>query len=97
VNSVLVRYFAAARAAAGLPEERVDLSSAATVGELKAQLQSLHGQDLTGSWQCAASWSTVRWPVTTASAWPVRRGSTSFHRSPVDDVTGTPPTPPSRR
>jgi molybdopterin converting factor small subunit len=47
VNSVLVRYFAAARAAAGLPEERVDLSSAATVGELKAQLQSLHGQDLT--------------------------------------------------
>lgn len=47
MNSVLVRYFAAARAAAGLPAERVDLSSAATVGELKAQLQSLHGQDLT--------------------------------------------------
>lgn len=47
VTSVLVRYFAAARAAAGLSEERVDLEPAATVGDLKARLQALHGQDLT--------------------------------------------------
>ena len=44
--TVVVRYFAGARAAAGLAEEKVDLGGAATVADLATALADRHGPDL---------------------------------------------------
>jgi sulfur-carrier protein len=38
-----VRYFAAARAAAGVPEEKLPPESAPTLGALRAELARVHG------------------------------------------------------
>ncbi len=44
--TVVVRYFAAARAAAGTDTEKVQLADGATVGDLVAALAAAHGPDL---------------------------------------------------
>jgi molybdopterin converting factor small subunit len=44
---VTVRYFAAAGAAAGLPEERVQVPDGSSVGSLLRWLQERHGEGLT--------------------------------------------------
>jgi sulfur-carrier protein len=44
---VRVRYFAGARAAAGVPEETVRLAAGATVRDLVAELRGRHGDGLT--------------------------------------------------
>ena len=44
--AVTVRYFAGARAASGLTEERVDLIGPATVADLVAALGGVHGTRL---------------------------------------------------
>ena len=43
---VLVRYFAAAAEAAGVPEERLDLEPDATVAALRALLSSRYGPEM---------------------------------------------------
>ncbi|MDQ4011659.1 MAG: MoaD/ThiS family protein [Actinomycetota bacterium] len=43
---VTVRYFAAARAAAGLPSEDVDVDDGATVADVLEAIASRHGQAL---------------------------------------------------
>lgn len=43
---MLVRYFAGARAAAGLDEQTVDMPAGATITELVARLGEQHGGDL---------------------------------------------------
>ncbi len=43
---VTVRYFAAARAAAGLPSEDVDVGDGATVSEVLEAIASRHGEGL---------------------------------------------------
>ena len=45
-QTILVRYFAAARAAAGVDEEKVQLPSAATVADAVAELRRLHPASL---------------------------------------------------
>lgn len=45
--TVRVRYFAGARAAAGVDEETVELPPRATVGDLVADLAARHGDGLT--------------------------------------------------
>jgi molybdopterin converting factor small subunit len=42
----VVRYFAGARAAAGIPEEPVEVSAGTTVHDLLEQLTARHGQAL---------------------------------------------------
>ncbi len=44
--TVVVRYFAAARAAAGTDTEKVQLADGATVDDLVAALTAAHGPDL---------------------------------------------------
>ncbi len=44
--TVVVRYFAAARAAAGTDTEKVQLADGATVDDLVAALAAAHGPDL---------------------------------------------------
>jgi molybdopterin synthase sulfur carrier subunit len=44
--TVVVRYFAAARAAAGTETEKVQLADGATVDDLVAALAAAHGPDL---------------------------------------------------
>jgi molybdopterin converting factor small subunit len=46
VPQVIVRYFAGARAAAGVAEEQVNLADAATVEDLLALLRERHGKPL---------------------------------------------------
>jgi sulfur-carrier protein len=46
MQQVTVRYFAAARAAAGVAEEVVDLPSGGTIAELLKQVRSRHGDGL---------------------------------------------------
>ena len=43
---VTVRYFAAARAAAGLPSENIDIGESATVGDALDAIAARHGEDL---------------------------------------------------
>ncbi len=43
---VTVRYFAAARAAAGVPSERVDIGEGATVGDALDAIAARHGEPL---------------------------------------------------
>ncbi|HWR48120.1 MAG TPA: MoaD/ThiS family protein [Pseudonocardiaceae bacterium] len=43
---VIVRYFAAARAAAGLPSENVDVGDGATVADVIEAITSRHGEAL---------------------------------------------------
>jgi sulfur-carrier protein len=43
---VTVRYFAAARAAAGLPSENVDIADGATVGDALDAIAARHGEGL---------------------------------------------------
>jgi molybdopterin synthase sulfur carrier subunit len=43
---VTVRYFAAARAAAGLPSENVDIGDGATVGDALEAIATRHGEAL---------------------------------------------------
>lgn len=43
---VTVRYFAAARAAAGVPSENVDIGEAATVGDALDAIVARHGEAL---------------------------------------------------
>jgi molybdopterin synthase sulfur carrier subunit len=43
---VTVRYFAAARAAAGVPSERIDVGEGATVGDALAEITARHGEAL---------------------------------------------------
>lgn len=43
---VTVRYFAAARAAAGLPSENVDIGEGATVGDALDAIATRHGEAL---------------------------------------------------
>ena len=43
---MIVRYFAAARAAAGLPSENVDVDQGATVGDALDALAARHGEAL---------------------------------------------------
>jgi len=45
-KSVTVRYWAAAKAAAGVAEEVVELSAEATVGELSDAVRRRHGAEL---------------------------------------------------
>ncbi|GAB3135450.1 MoaD/ThiS family protein [Amycolatopsis sp. NPDC004378] len=45
-STIVVRYFAAARAAAGSEEEKVQLPSGASVGDAVAELRRLHPADL---------------------------------------------------
>nr|WP_197519850.1 MoaD/ThiS family protein [Pseudonocardia sp. HH130630-07] len=45
-TGLLVRYFAAARAAAGTTEEKIELPEAATVADAVAALAEAHGPDL---------------------------------------------------
>jgi molybdopterin converting factor small subunit len=44
--SVVVRYFAAARAAAGTDEEKLQVAGAATVADLLAEVRAGHGPEL---------------------------------------------------
>ncbi|HEY3468439.1 MAG TPA: MoaD/ThiS family protein [Amycolatopsis sp.] len=44
--TIVVRYFAAARAAAGLEEEKVQLAAGATVADAVAELRRLHPEGL---------------------------------------------------
>jgi molybdopterin converting factor small subunit len=44
--TIVVRYFAAARAAAGLEEEKVHLPEGATVADAVAELRRRHPEDL---------------------------------------------------
>jgi molybdopterin synthase sulfur carrier subunit len=44
--TIAVRYFAAARAAAGVEEEKVQLSAGASVADAVAELRRLHPADL---------------------------------------------------
>lgn len=44
--TVVVRYFAAARAAAGVPEEKLTVLPPATVGDVLAAAVDLHGAQL---------------------------------------------------
>jgi molybdopterin converting factor small subunit len=46
VGSIEVRYFAAARAAAGVEAEKIQLDDGATVGDVLAALRAGHGPDL---------------------------------------------------
>jgi molybdopterin converting factor small subunit len=46
VPKVIVRYFAGARAAAGVAEEQIDLVGAATLEDLLALLRQRHGEPL---------------------------------------------------
>jgi sulfur-carrier protein len=43
---VTVRYFAAARAAAGLPSENIDIGESATVGDALDAITARHSEDL---------------------------------------------------
>jgi molybdopterin synthase sulfur carrier subunit len=45
-QTIVVRYFAAARAAAGVEEEKVQLPSGASVSDAVAELRRLHPSDL---------------------------------------------------
>ena len=47
-TTITVRYFAAARAAAGVGVDKVQVSSAATVDDLLAAIRAEHGSPLTG-------------------------------------------------
>ena len=47
MTTVLVRYFAGARAAAGRTEESVPLPAGSTVADLISELRSRHGEQLT--------------------------------------------------
>ena len=44
--TVLVRYFASARAASGVDEEKVQLNAASSVGDLVAELRRTHPEGL---------------------------------------------------
>lgn len=44
--TVVVRYFAAARAAAGMDEEKLELPAGATVGTALAEVRARHGAEL---------------------------------------------------
>ncbi|WP_239460181.1 MoaD/ThiS family protein [Nocardioides daejeonensis] len=46
VKSVTVHYWAAAKAAAGVPEERLELPVEATLGDLTALVRARHGVQL---------------------------------------------------
>jgi hypothetical protein len=54
--AITVRYFAAARAASGLTEERLDLIGPATVADLVSALGGLHGSGWATCFKAAASW-----------------------------------------
>jgi molybdopterin converting factor small subunit len=45
-TTILVRYFASARAAAGLEEEKVQLEAGASVGDVLTELRRLHPETL---------------------------------------------------
>jgi molybdopterin converting factor small subunit len=45
-TTVVVRYFAAARAAAGVEEEKVGVGAGATVADLLAAVRAQHGAEL---------------------------------------------------
>ena len=44
--TIVIRYFASARAAAGTEEEKVQLADGATVADAAAELRRLHPEDL---------------------------------------------------